>query len=42
MFTVLLTLFIVGLFGTGMSPGTLVPMGTNDAGVELVPVWLFW
>jgi hypothetical protein len=42
MFTVLLALFIVGLFGTGMSPGTLVPMGTSDAGAEPVPVWLFW
>jgi hypothetical protein len=37
----LLALIIVGLWGTGMSPGTLVPMGTGDAGDELVLVWLF-
>jgi hypothetical protein len=38
----ILALFMVGLFGTGMPPGTLVPMGTSDAGAEPVPVWLFW
>jgi hypothetical protein len=34
----ILALFMVGLFGTGMPPGTLVPMGTSDAGAEPVPV----
>jgi hypothetical protein len=42
MFTVLVVLFIVGLFGIGVPPSTLVSMGTSDAGAEPVPVWLFW
>jgi hypothetical protein len=42
MFTVLVALFIVGLVGTSVPPGTLVPRGTSDAGAEPVPVWLFW
>jgi hypothetical protein len=34
----LLPELLVGLFCNGTGPGTLVPLGTSDAGVELIHV----
>jgi hypothetical protein len=35
---ILLHVCLLGYFDTGTDPGTLVPRGTSDAGVELIPV----